>query len=114
MASFDDVRRAARDLPEAEERPAYGTPSIRVGTAGRIAARMREDGDHMAIVVTGADRLALPQTDPNVYSIPEHYANSRMIVVHLPSADAEELRELVVEAWRIVAPKRAVRAYDEA
>jgi hypothetical protein len=113
VATFDGVRSAARDLPEAEERPAYGTPSIRVGTAGRIAARLREDGEQLAIVVTEADRLALPQTDPDVYSIPEHYARSRMIVVHLPSADPDGLRELVIEAWRLVAPKRAVRAFEE-
>ncbi len=113
MASFDDVRTAAKGLPEAEERPAYGTPSIRVGTAGRIAARLREDGEQLAIVVTEADRLALPQSDPDVYSIPEHYTGSRMIVVHLPSADPEEVRELVIEAWRLVAPKRAVRAFEE-
>jgi hypothetical protein len=32
--------------------------------------------------------------------------------VQLSTVDAEELRELVVEAWRQTAPKKLVNSYD--
>jgi hypothetical protein len=37
-----------------------------------------------------------------------------MVIVRLGSVDPEELPELLGEAWRIVAPKRLLAAYDAA
>jgi hypothetical protein len=31
----------------------------------------------------------------------------------VPRADRDELRELITEAWRMTAPKRLVKAFDE-
>ena len=32
----------------------------------------------------------------------------------MAALDAEEMREIVLDAWRIVVPKSVARAYDEA
>ena len=36
------------------------------------------------------------------------------MLIALEHVDAEELRELLIESWRQRAPKRLLRAYDEA
>jgi hypothetical protein len=36
------------------------------------------------------------------------------IGIELARADPDELREMVTEAWRMTATKRAVKAFDEA
>jgi hypothetical protein len=38
---------------------------------------------------------------------------SGWIGVHYRSVDAAEMHELVVEAWRLTAPKRLVATFDE-
>lgn len=35
------------------------------------------------------------------------------MLVKLATVDPDELRELLIEAWRIRAPKRLTSAYDE-
>ena len=35
----------------------------------------------------------------------DHYANYPMILIRLPQIDRPLLRELLTEAWRLVAPK---------
>jgi hypothetical protein len=35
------------------------------------------------------------------------------VVVRLAAIDATEMRELVLEAWRMVVPKRVAAAYEE-
>lgn len=34
------------------------------------------------------------------------------MIVRLATVDPDQLRELLVDAWRLVAPKRLVRGYD--
>jgi len=38
----------------------------------------------------------------------------RWVVARMAALDVEEMRELVVDAWRMVVPKGVARAYDEA
>jgi hypothetical protein len=38
----------------------------------------------------------------------------RWVVARMAALDVEEMRELVVDAWRMVVPKSVARAYDEA
>ena len=37
----------------------------------------------------------------------------KWVVVRLAAIDEVELREIVVEAWRMVVPKRVAAAYDD-
>jgi hypothetical protein len=38
---------------------------------------------------------------------------SGWVGVHVRTADRDEIGELLVEAWRLTAPKRLVRTFDE-
>jgi hypothetical protein len=43
-----------------------------------------------------------------------HYNGYPAILVRLAAIDPDELEELIVDAWRCMAPKATVAAYDEA
>jgi hypothetical protein len=104
VPSFEDVRRFAVTLPDTLESTSYNTPAVKV--SGKLMARLREDGVSLAIRATLEARTALPQLEPEVFSVPEHYANSDMFVIHLISVKLEDLHELLRDAWRIAAPKK--------
>ena len=60
-----------------------------------------------------AERKALLHADPATVFVTPHYANAPGVIVRLSRVDPDALRELLVEAWRAVAPKRLVKAYDQ-
>jgi hypothetical protein len=49
--------------------------------------------------------------DPDQYAVTPHYETYPAVLVRLPSVSAEELRELLVDGWRLLAPKRLVREF---
>ena len=104
MADFEDVLRYALRLPETEASTSYRTPAVKVRK--KLMVRLREDGVSLAVRATFASRSALPQLEPETFSIPEHYAKTDMLVIHLPSIKPEELERLLQEAWEIVKPAR--------
>ena len=54
---------------------------------------------------------ALLQDDPGVYFTTPHFDGYPAILVRLDSIDADELNEVIVEAWLARAPKRLAKAY---
>ncbi len=57
-------------------------------------------------------QAALLQEDPEVFLVAPFLGRHGWINVVLDRVDAEELAELVEEAWRLTAPKRLVAAFD--
>lgn len=100
------LRRLALALPGVVEETCYGTPAFRV--AGRLFARLREDGETL---VLGADldtREALMQAKPEVFFITDHYRNYKYLLIRFARVTPAELRGLLDESWARVAPKRMV------
>ena len=60
------------------------------------------------------ERDALLATAPAVYEAGWATNSSAWVRVQLELADPEEVHELLEEAWRMTATKRAIKAYDEA
>jgi hypothetical protein len=56
-------------------------------------------------------KLALIESDPEVYFTIPHFDGYAAILVLLERIDLEELEELIVEAWLVRAPKRLASAY---
>jgi hypothetical protein len=52
------------------------------------------------------------RADPETLYITDHYLNYPAMLVRLPRVRAAKLRELLEQAWRLVAPKRLVQARD--
>jgi len=103
----------AASLPEAGERDYLEEATI-FTFRGRGLGYVSSDGGELFVKSTLAERDALVGSQPDVYS--EWYTSGRFgwVRVRLDRVDPDEARELVVEAWRLTAPKRLVRDYDEA
>lgn len=103
----------AATLPEAGERE-YLEESTIFTFRGRGLGIVSADGREMFVKSTPAERDALVGSDPEAYAA--WYTSGRFawVRVRLDRVDPDEARELVVEAWRLTAPRRMVRAYDEA
>lgn len=56
-------------------------------------------------------KLALIESDPEVYFTIPHFNGYAAILARLERIGAEELEELIVEAWLVRAPKRLAAAY---
>jgi hypothetical protein len=96
----------AADLPGVEEGLCYGTPALYVRK--RILARLREDGETVAIKVDFLDRDVLLEADPVAFFLTDHYRPYPMVVMRLAKARPAVARQLLEEAWRRAAPKSLV------
>jgi hypothetical protein len=108
--TWDDVVSMARVLPDVEVGTAYGTAALRV--RGRFLARVREDGETLAIRCDIDERPFLVEKHAELF-VTRHYEDYPMVLVSLPVADPELVRELVEDAWAERAPKRLVEAWLE-
>jgi hypothetical protein len=108
--TFETVRRLALELPEVEEGTSYGTPAFRVG--GKILARFHQDGESLVLKVEFATREVLIGARPDTFYVTDHYACWPLMLVRLSSVSLEDLRGLLEDAWRGMAPKRALKAWD--
>jgi hypothetical protein len=106
--TWDDVVSLACALPEVEEETAYGTPALRV--RGRFLGRLREDGETLAIRCDIDERPLLVEQHAELFVTP-HYEDHPMVLVSLPTADPQLVRELVEDAWAERAPKRVVATW---
>jgi hypothetical protein len=107
---YDTLWRLALALPGVVEGTSYRTPAFRVG--GKLLARLREDGESLVIRIGFLEREALIRADPETFYITDHYLNYPAMLVRLPRVRAAKFRELLEQAWRLVAPKRLVHALD--
>jgi hypothetical protein len=104
MATFEDVRTLALDLPGAEEATSYGTPAFKVRK--KLFAQLREEGDVLVVRVDRDERAALIESEPGVYFVTPHYENYGYVLVHLEVVERDHLREILTDAWRLAAPKK--------
>jgi hypothetical protein len=105
------IRALALSLPDAEERETWETATFRV--RGKIFAMFSEHERHLWIKSVHDEQRALVAMDPAAWFVPPYVGPSGWVGAVLSKADGAEVRELLVEAWRLTATKRAVRAFDE-
>ena len=102
-------RSFALSLPEAVELPHFERASFRVRK--RIFATLRASDGMAVLKLPREEQAALVAMHPEVYASTP-WGHQGWTSVDLDRADPVELRELIVEAWRGVAPKRLVAAHD--
>ena len=110
MPTGRDFRALALSLPEAEERETWGHPTFRVRE--KMFAAMAADGGSASVKATKEAQAALVGSEPEVFSVPAYVGVHGWVGVALSRVDADELRELVTEAWLMTAPKRLTRAFE--
>jgi hypothetical protein len=75
-------------------------------------ATLSDDGRMASVKATRQEQAALIAADPRTFGVPDYVGRHGWVSVELATVDPQELRELLVEAWRQTAPKRLVVAYD--
>lgn len=112
MPAWEDVAAIGTRFPGVEVTTSYGTPALRVGSAGGMC-RMRTDPDALVLrVIDLGERKALLQGQPDVFFSTPHYDGHPYVLVRLEKVDPTELAELLEDAWRIRASKRRQAEYD--
>lgn len=122
MATFDDVRRIGRRLPEVAEAPSYrGMPALKV--RGKPFCRLWSDTEHhrdgvhgSAVLVVFCDideKDALIATSGGTLFTTAHYDGYGAVLVRLADVDLDLLAELVEDSYRSRAPKRLLRQLDQ-
>ena len=109
--THDDVVEIALHLPGVEEGTSYGTPGLKV--RGKFLTRLRdEDGALVVKVGTMLERDFLLSSNPTVFFITEHYREYPALLVRLDHVSEATMRELLVNSWRRVAPKKLIAQFD--
>lgn len=124
MASWEDVRTIALELPETSERLSHGHSSWRVRDKGFVWERplrasdlsaLGDDAPAGAILGARVEHLvakeALLADRPDVYFTTPHFDGYPAVLVVLQRIDSQELRELIVDSWLARAPKRLADRY---
>lgn len=99
---------AAR-LPGVELGSSYGTPCLHVRK--KFLARLKEDGQTIAVRVDFLDRDVLLQLDPAAFFLTDHYREYPAMLVRLRQVRPQLLAELLEHAWRRQAPKTLVASH---
>ena len=81
---------------------------------GRGFAWVNHPANRAMIKAHHGEREALVATAPAVYEAGWTTNSSAWVRVRLELADPEEVLELLEEAWRMTATKRAIKAFDDA
>ncbi len=110
MVTLDVIRELFADLPGVDEGFSYGTPAFKVKK--KLLARIHQKEDALVVKTDFDERERLMRVNPVTYYITDHYTNHPWILVRLPTVQRDELRELLVKAWRNEAPKSLVAEFD--
>jgi hypothetical protein len=122
LRSWTAVRDFLMEIfPGCERDPVGGREVVRV--AGKVFVylavneRSRPSGvpgnEEFVIVRIDLDRREhLLELNPEAFFVTPHYQNYPGVIVRLSTVDQKQLRDLLADGWRLVAPKRLVRDWD--
>ena len=110
MVTIDEVRAFASTLPRSSEGLVRGRVKFRIGRIVYLA--LSRDGATMGFAFPKELRDALVESEPEKFSLPsEHDLRYHWAHVRLDAIDADEMRELVEDAWAFCVPKRVAEEY---
>lgn len=124
MATLEDVRTIASEMPEVTEGPVYSAIGWRVRDRLFVWERPlgQKDRDELGAGAPSGPVLglrvrdegvkrALIADDPSVFFTTSHFDGYAAVLVRLDVVGSAVLKELVVDAWLDRAPKRVAAAY---
>ena len=108
--TVEDARAIAATLPRSFETLVRDHVQFRVGRL--VYAAFSDDESVMGFAFPREEREALVASQPDTFLMPRASdMRYRWVCVRLDAIDRDELRELLVAAWRMCAPKRIAAAY---
>jgi hypothetical protein len=113
MVTMDEVRLFAQTLPRSSEAFVRGRVKFRVGRIVYLA--FSRDGSTMGFAFPKEWRNALVESEPGKFSLPSQSdLRYHWVHVRLDAIDADEMRDLVEDAWAFTVPKRVADEYAAA
>ena len=110
MVTIEDVRRLASTLPRSYEALVRDRVKFRVGRLVYLA--FSHDETMMGFAFPKEERELLVESEPDKFLLPKQRdMRYHWVVVRLEKIDQDEMREIVLQAWRMVVPKKVVREY---
>jgi hypothetical protein len=110
VVTIDGVREFALSLPRSYEALVRDRVKFRVGRIVYLA--FSRDETLMGFAFPKEEREALIASEPQKFMMPKRSdLKYNWVVVRLEAIDEVEMREIVVEAWRMVVPKRVAAAH---
>jgi hypothetical protein len=110
MVTIDDVRDLALSLPRAYEALVRDRVKLRVGRIVFVA--FSRDETMMGFAFPKEEREALVASEPEKFLMPKPSdLRYNWVVVRLAALDLDEMRELILDAWRMVVPKSVAVAH---
>ncbi|GAA4591288.1 MmcQ/YjbR family DNA-binding protein [Planotetraspora phitsanulokensis] len=110
MITAAEIREVAAALPRTEEKLVRDRVTFRVGRL--VYVTISADETSMGFGFPKEERAALIAAEPDKFHMPrpsdERY---NWVRAWLSALDHAEMEELVVDAWRMVVPKRVAAAY---
>lgn len=111
MVTVEEVCAFARTLPRSSEALVRGRVKFRIGRIVYLSF----DGSTMGFAFPKQFREALVEAEPEKFSLPgESDLRYHWVHVDLASIDADEMHELVEDAWAFVVPKKVAADYAAA
>jgi hypothetical protein len=109
--TIDEARAIAATLPRSYEAVVRDEVRFRVGRI--VFAAFYCDETIMGFGFPREEREALVASEPDKFLMPRPSdMRYRWVCVRLNAIDLDELRELLVEAWRMCVPKKVAAAYE--
>lgn len=112
MSSFEDVRRIALGLPEAEEILTWET-DVTFRVRSKIFVIGGDGSDRASIKATPMIQADLIDRDPGAFTPAPYVGRFGWVNVDLARIDVAELESLIRQAWRLTAPRRLAATLDE-
>jgi hypothetical protein len=110
VVTVADVRALATGLPRSTEALVHGRVKFRVGRIVYIA--FSRDEAVMGFAFPKDWRDALVESEPDKFMLPgESDLRYNWVLVRMDAIDLTEMRELVLDAWAMVVPKRVAAEY---
>jgi hypothetical protein len=110
VVTIDEVRAFAITLPRSSEAIVRGRVKFRIGRI--VWLSFSRDGTVMGFAFPKAWRDALVESEPEKFSLPSesdmryHWAHVRLAAI-----DADEMRDVVEDAWAFCVPRRVAEEY---
>jgi hypothetical protein len=112
MVTAADVRRFAMTLPRTTEALVHGRVKFRVGQI--VYVSFSRDETVMGFGFPKEEREWLVGGSPDKFMLPVGSdLRYHWVLVRLAAIGETEMRELVLDAWRMCVPKRVAAAYNE-
>ena len=110
MVTVADVRALARTLPRSSEHLIHDRVKFRVKQI--VYCAFTRDETLMGFAFPREEREALVASEPDKFLMPrESDLRYQWCVVRLAAIDTVEMREIVLDAWRMVVPKKVAAAH---